>query len=183
VNDYPIMSDFSGSFSDVSRRKKAVARYRWVALAGISAGAILFQIYVPRFFAYLSYLELPLLVTVYFAIMRRSAIAAMFFGAAIGLAQDSLSAQPLGMFGIAKTLVGYLGVMASLRVDIERGSVRAGLAFAFFAVHQVLYWMMVRSLLGQPLEFNWPRELVQAVLNAAVAAPLYHLLDKLKISD
>lgn len=178
-----MMSDFSGGMPDVSRRNKAVARYRWVALAGISAGAILFQIYVPRFFAYLSYLELPLLVTVYFAIMRRSAVGAILFGAAIGLAQDSLSAQPLGMFGIAKTMVGYLGAVASQRVDVERASMRALLAFAFFASHQLLYWTMVRSLLDQPVAFDWPRELVQAVLNGAIAAPLFHLLDKLKIAE
>lgn len=182
------MSDFSGGeysggFPDISRKKKDVARFRWIALAGIAISAILFQIYVPRFFDYLSYLELPLLVTVYFAIMRRSPIGAVFFGAGIGLLQDSLSPNPLGMFGITKTLVGYLGATISQRFDVERAPVRAIIAFSFFVFHQTLYWLMVRSLLGEPVPFDPQRILIQAVLNAAVAAPLFHVLDKLRISE
>ena len=45
--------------------------------------------------------------TVYYALMKRNPVPGLFFGAIIGLAQDSLSNQPLGMFGIVKTLVGY----------------------------------------------------------------------------
>src|ERR1041385_1999436 len=69
--------------------------------------AILFQVYVPLFFQFLGYLELPLLVTIYFALMRQSQIRGLFIGAAVGLAQDSLSKNPLGLIGICKTLVGY----------------------------------------------------------------------------
>ncbi len=68
---------------------------------------------------YLSYLELPLLVTVYFSLMRRSPIAGVLFGAGIGLAQDSLSRSYFGMFGIVKTLVGYFAASVSQRFDVE----------------------------------------------------------------
>ena len=66
-----------------------------VVIAAIALGAILFQVYVPRFISYLSYLELPLLVTLYFSAMRRSPTLGVFLGMVIGLAQDSLSAIPI----------------------------------------------------------------------------------------
>jgi len=62
---------------------------------------------VPLFFQFLGFLELPLLVVVYFALMRRNQVSGLLIGAIVGLAQDSLSKNPLGMFGIVNTLVGY----------------------------------------------------------------------------
>lgn len=173
-------SDFHTGFQDPSRKKH---RYKWLAIAGISLLAILFRVYVPRFFDYLSYLQLPLLVTVYFALMKRSPVAGVLFGAAIGLVEDSLSANPLGMYGIVKTLVGYFAASVSQRFDVERGLVRGVLALFFYLFHQFFYWVLARALLGQPAAFVPQTELVLAVLNAAVAIPFYHLLDKLKVSE
>ena len=59
------MSDLSAGFSEPPRRSK-VSKFKWVAIIGVPLAAILFQVYVPRFFTYLAYLEMPLLVTVYF---------------------------------------------------------------------------------------------------------------------
>src|SRR5579864_8167665 len=101
------MTEFTTEGFAEPSRKTRISKFNVAAMIGIPLAAILFQVYVPRFITYLSYLELPLLVTVYFALMRRSPVAGVFFGAGVGLAQDSLSHQPLGMFGIVKTLVGY----------------------------------------------------------------------------
>lgn len=182
------MTDFAPSsqstFTSPPKRKKdRIARYKWAVIAGITLGAILFQVYVPRFIGYLSYLELPLLVTVYFALMRRSPTSGVLLGAAIGLAQDSLSANPLGMFGIVKTLCGYFAATVSQRFDVETPGARLLLAFFFFVFHQFFYWVLGRALLNQPLVLDIPQTLVQAVLNALVAVPLYHILDKLRVSD
>lgn len=146
----------------------------------IPLAAILFQVYVPRFLTFLAYLELPLLVTVYFSLMRRSPIAGVLFGAGIGLAQDSLSSHPLGMFGIVKTLVGYFAASVSQRFDVDNAMVRLVLAFFFFFFHQFFYWVLSRALMGEALDFDPQQTLVMAILNAAVAVPLYHILDKLK---
>src|SRR4051812_28883752 len=107
------MSDFPIGFVD-PRKKDRIARYKWAAVAGIVIAAILFQVYIPPFFNFLAYLEMPLLVTVYFSIMRRSPVTGVLIGMVIGLAQDSLSPDHyLGLFGIVKTLVGYFsGFMA-----------------------------------------------------------------------
>ncbi|MCS7023290.1 MAG: rod shape-determining protein MreD [Bryobacteraceae bacterium] len=175
------MKEFSERLFGDAARKAPIARFHPLIYVGLALAAILFQVYVPRLISFLSFLDLPLLITVYFALMRRSEIVGLGFGAFVGLVQDSLSHQPLGMFGIVKTLVGYFaGTLSHRGFDVENPLVRGILGFFFYAFHQLMYWIMVRALLGQPGDFNPRRELILGMLNAVVAIPLFHLLDKLK---
>src|SRR5579885_1588255 len=96
------MTEFTGTFTEPRKKRDAASRFSAAAIIAIPLVAILFQVYVPQFIKYLSYLELPLLVTVYFSLMKRSPIAGVLFGAGIGLAQDSLSSHPLGMLASSK---------------------------------------------------------------------------------
>lgn len=174
------MSELSAPLLVEPKARSRIARYRPLVLIIAPLAAILFQVYVPRFLEPLAYLDLPLLVTVYFALMRRSPVRGLLLGAGIGLAQDSLSHQPLGMFGIVKTLVGYFSASMSQRFEAGSSAIRFVLGFFFYGFHQLLYWVLVRALLGQPAEFEAMRELVLGLLNAVVAVPLFRLLDKLK---
>src|SRR5215469_795549 len=140
------------SMSDSSRillstqREGQVSRFRaWVFLL-VPLAAILFQVYVPLFFQFLGFVEMPLLVVIYFALMRRSQINGLMIGALVGLAQDSLSKNPLGVFGIDKTLVGYFAASVGVRIDAENGIVRMLLVFFFYVFHQCFYWVMVQAL-------------------------------------
>jgi rod shape-determining protein MreD len=142
--------------------------------------AILFQIYVPLFFKFLGFLELPLLVTIYFALMRRSQIRGLFMGAIVGLAQDSLSKNPLGIFGICKTLVGYFAASLGLRIDVEQPLVRVLLTFLLFFFHEFLKWVLERALLAQIYPFDWRETAILAALNSVVGVFLYHFLDRLR---
>ena len=95
--------------------------------------------------------------------------------------QDSLSHQHLGMMGIVKTLVGYFAASVSLRFDVENSAVRLVLGFFFFFFHQFFYWVLASSLKAQDLRFDLLQTLLFGLLNAAVALPLFHILDKLKV--
>jgi len=175
------MTGFSENYREPIRKDRT-SLSNVAVIAGISLLAILFRVYVSRFVPYLQYLELPLLVTVYFSLMWRSPIAGLLFGAAIGLAQDSLSQQPLGMFGIVKTLVGYFAASMSLRMDVGNPLLRLVLGFVFYFFHALLYWVLARALLGQTLQFELLQVLVLAVLNAIVAVFLFQFLDRLRIT-
>ncbi len=175
------MTGFSEEYREPIRKERSSV-FNVAVIVGISLLAILFRVYVSRFVPYLQYLELPLLVTVYFSLMWRSPIAGLLFGAAIGLAQDSLSHHPLGMFGIVKTLVGYFAASMSLRVDVGNPLLRLVLAFVFFFFHALLYWVLERALLGQALQLEPVQVLVLAILNAIVAVFLYQFLDRLRIT-
>ena len=175
------MSEFTERLL-TSPRKDANDRFRLIWLIIIPLIAILFQVYVPRYLQFLSYLELPLLITVHFALARRGPIAAVFYGMSIGLVQDSLSHQPIGMFGIVKTLVGYFAASVSMRFDVENPLVTFILSFFFYFFHQFFYWVLACALLGEAMLFETQQTLIFGLLNAAVALPLFRILDKLKVA-
>jgi rod shape-determining protein MreD len=165
-----------------SQREGQVSRFRFWVMLAVPLAAILFQVYVPLFFQFLGFLEMPLLVVVYFALMRRSQIHGLLVGALVGLAQDSLSKNPLGMFGIVDTLVGYFAASVGVRFDVDNVILRLFLAFFFFVFHQFFYWVMTRALLAQPLTFEIQRTLTLGLMNALVGIFLFHFLDKLRES-
>lgn len=175
------MTEFTERLLTNPRRKDKTERLRVAWLVIIPLIAILFQVYVPRFLQFLSYLELPLLITVHFALGQRGPMAAVFYGMSIGLVQDSLSHQPLGMFGIVKTLVGYFAATVSVRFDVENPIVTFILSFFFYFFHQFFYWVLARALLGEAMIFDPQQTFLFGLLNAAVALPLFHILDKLKV--
>jgi rod shape-determining protein MreD len=87
------------------------------------------------------------------------------------------------MFGIVKTLVGYFAASVSLRFDVENPLVRLILAFFFYVFHQFFYWVLARALLAQQVDFDPQQTLIVGLLNSAVALPLFHILDKLRLSS
>lgn len=159
------------------------SRFQVVALAAITLVAIISKFYLPRLIPHIEWLELPLLLTVYFGLMRRSPIASLFFGAFVGLSEDSLSPAniPIGMYGITKTLVGYFAASVSLRFNVENSFIRMVLCFFFYFFHAFLYWIMRRALLGQIVPFDPQETFVHGALNALLAMPLFGLLDRMKL--
>src|ERR1700685_1741828 len=71
--------------------------------------SLLLQAFLPVHFRWANYLELPLLVTLYFALSKRNPSSGLLLGMVIGLLQDSLSRTPIGLYGIAKPVVGFIG--------------------------------------------------------------------------
>jgi len=176
------MSEYTERLLTGPSRKDKADRVRLAWLIVIPLIAILFQVYVPRHISFLSYLELPLLITVHFALGRRGPMSSVFYGMSIGLVQDSLSHQPIGMFGIVKTLVGYFASSVSQRFDVQNPIVTFILSFFFYFFHQFFYWVLARALLGEAMIFDPQQTLLFGLLNAAVALPLFHILDKLKVA-
>lgn len=160
------------------------SRFQAIALLAITMLAIIGKFYLPRLLPHTEWLELPLLLTVYFGLMRRSQLQALFFGAFVGLAEDSLSPAniPIGMYGITKTLVGYFAASVSMRFNVETPVMRFVLSFFFYFFHAFFYWAMRRALLGQIVPFNPQDTLVDGILNAIVALPLFAILDRMKLS-
>lgn len=165
-----------------SSRQVRSATYSWWVYLVVPLLALLVQVYLPLFetLRFISQIELPLLVTIYFALMRRSQLRGLAIGVTLGLAQDSLFQQHLGMYGICKTLVGYFSASIGLQFDVEHAFVRFVLCFIFYLFHQFFYWVLQRSLLDQPALLQIQRELILALINALIGVVLFHFLDKLR---
>jgi rod shape-determining protein MreD len=165
-------------------RESWFSRFQVLALAAITLVAIIGKVYLPRLIPNTEWLELPLLLTVYFGLMRRSQLASLLFGAFVGLAEDSLSPAniPIGMYGITKTLVGYFAAAVSVRFDVESTLIRVVLSFFFYFFHAFFSWIMRRALLGQMVPFDPQETFVHGALNAVVAIPLFLILDRMKMA-
>ena len=125
---------------------------------------------------------LPLVVTVYFALGRRSPIQGTLMGAGMGLFEDALTHHAIGVNGIAKTVVGFLAASVGVRIDVENHTIRLLLISALPALQRDLLFVY-RFLLGLDLEWSWCTELFKAVGNSVIALVLFPLLDRLQIKD
>lgn len=159
-----------------------VHKFRTGAILIATLLALVIQAWLPLHFARLALLDLPLLVTIYFGLSRRNPSTGLLLGTAIGLLQDSLSGPnvPLGLFGIAKTVIGYLASSIGARLDTEHPAARFALTAGFFIVHQAVVALTRRILLAQPEPWLNLHLFGAALLNALAAAFLFVLLDRLR---
>jgi len=144
--------------------------------------ALLLQASVPVYFPKFSVLDLPLLLTIYFGLSRRNPSTGLLLGMAIGLLQDSLSGPtvPLGLYGIAKTIIGYLASSIGARLDTEHPIARFALTMVFFCIHQAMILVTRRILLAQPDPLFTLRLAISAGVNAIIGVMLFMALDKLR---
>lgn len=150
-----------------------------------AAAALVFQATLPVYFPRLSILDLPLLVTIYFGLSRRNPSTGLLLGMVIGLVQDALSGPtvPLGFYGIAKTVVGYLASSIGGRLDTEHPAARFALTFVFFVVQQGVMVLIRRLLLAQPEPWFNLHLALAAAINALLGTVLFLALDRLRRSS
>lgn len=150
----------------------------------VPLAAIILQALLPKPLPRLAILDLPLIVTIFFAVSRRSPIAGALTGATIGLLQDALTNQPIGVNGIAKTIIGYIAASIGVQVDVENFSTRILMNFGFSLLSSILLFLINRRLLGLPgFHLLWLHELIRAVVNTVVAVPIFLLLDQAKRTE
>jgi rod shape-determining protein MreD len=159
-----------------------VHRYAAGSIVITVAAALALQAFLPVHFAWTRMLELPLLVTIYFALSRRNTSIGLLLGMTVGLLQDSLSGTPIGLYGIAKTLVGYVASSIGARIDVEHSISRFVLTVAFFYFHHAVFALTRRLLLGEHEPYLTVPLLLASLLNGVVALALFPLLDKLRKS-
>ena len=152
------------------------------AIVAVTVAALVFQASVPVYLPKLEILELPLLVTIYFGLSRRNPSTGLLLGTVIGLAQDALSGPtvPLGFYGIAKTIIGYLASSIGSRLDTEHPAARFALIFGFFVLHQAILVLVRRLLLAQPEAWFNVHLAIAAGVNALLGTVLFLLFDRLR---
>ena len=161
-----------------------VHKFRGGAIVGATLLALMFQAFVPVYFAKAAMIDLPLLITIYFGLSRRNPSTGLLLGMIIGLLQDSLSGPtvPLGLYGIAKTVIGYLASSIGARLDTEHPAARFALTIIFFGLHQGIVLLTRRILLAQSSVWFTMHLAAAAVVNAIVAVFLFALLDHFRKS-
>jgi rod shape-determining protein MreD len=157
-----------------------VYKFSFWVVSGVSFLALVLQAFLPVYFQLAAMLELPLLVTLYFGLSRRNPATGLLLGMTIGLLQDGVSRLPIGLYGIAKTVVGYGASSIGGRLDVEHPISRFFLAFLFFHLHQAVFASTKRLLLAEPEAFFTMQLLLASLVNAVLAVLLFPLLDRLR---
>ena len=170
--------------SYTSRRELEQHSFHPAVTLLVPVAAIVLQAMLPRPFPVFVIFDLPLLITIFFAVSRRSPIAGALTGAAIGLLQDSLTGQPIGVNGIAKTILGYAAASIGLQIDVENLSTRVLMNFGFSLLNSLLLFLIHRRLIGLAgFQLSWGHELLRAAANTLLAIPIFLLLDRAKRSE
>jgi rod shape-determining protein MreD len=143
--------------------------------------ALFIQAFVPlRFPRFAVYVDLPLLVTIFFAMARRNPISGLLTGAFIGLAQDMLGHNPIGIYGIAKTVVGYGASSLGVKLDVENAGARFLVTLGFYLVHELVHFTVARGLVNMGQTWSWSHVILAGLANAFLGVLLYFVLDKFK---
>jgi rod shape-determining protein MreD len=169
--------------SYTSRRELDEHTFHPAVAVLVPVGFIILQALLPRPFPRLAILDLPLIATIFFAVSRRSPIAGTLTGAAIGLLQDALTNQYIGINGITKALIGYIAASIGFKVDVESITTRILMLFGFCLMQSGLLYLIQDHLLGQHIQMFWLHELLRAAVNTLVAIPIFYLLDRTKSDE
>lgn len=166
-----------------TRREADVPDYPLWLLILLPLLALLLQSMLALYLKRFDVLDLPLLITIYFAITWRNPIGGTLCGAAIGILQDVPTHHPLGVYGIAKSIIGYLAASLGIRVDTENLGTRLLLIPAFTLAHGAIVWLLETHLIDQPYAWVWMREGIHAAVNAVVGVLLFSLFDRARRRD
>jgi len=168
---------------DLSERGPDVYRFHPALLAWAVLLAVFLQSALPLYAPFpqlLALFELPFLVVVYFGFSRRNPSTGLLLGLGVGLLQDALSHNPIGLYGMAKTLVGFAASSLSSRVDTDPPAARLLLVFGFYFFHQVAYALVEQLLLARTAELVNLTVLEAALVNALLGVILFPVLDRFR---
>jgi rod shape-determining protein MreD len=168
------------AYTSREREKIEVFKFSLPVTIMVPALALVWQAFVPTKIHFLQEIDVPLLVTIFFAVARRSPVSGLLTGAIIGMMQDTLGHHPIGLFGIAKTFVGYAASSIGVKIDVENPGSRLLLTTAFYLLHQGVYFVIARGLVREALTWRWGHTALLALANAVFAVVLFAILDRLR---
>jgi rod shape-determining protein MreD len=151
-----------------TRRDLEIHRYPAPLYVIAPVIALVLQALLPRILGRFAYFDLPLVITVYFA---------------LGIFEDALTHHAIGINGIAKTVAGYLAASVGIRIDVQNTAIRLILNFVLSLLCSAIVVFIHRVLLGLELNWNWLGMLFEATGNSVIALFLFPFLDRFQIRD
>lgn len=167
-----------------SRRDAEIHRYPAPLYLFVIVAALVLQAMLPRVVGENHiWFDFPLVITIYFALGRRSPIQGMLIGGFVGIFEDALTHQAIGINGIAKTIAGYLAASVGIRIDVQNYFVRVTLNFTLTVLCSAVYLFIYRGMLGLRLEWSWLTTLLQALGNSVIAVVFFPIIDRFQVHD
>ncbi len=137
------------------------------------------QMFLPMLLPFAAVLNLPLLVGVYFMLLSHAAVPSMVLGLALGWAHDGLVQGPVGPFGLAYTVLGYMSALARQHIKVKLAYVLAAVVAAAYVTHEILLYVVNAHLIGRDVPFELGLWCALAFLHTGLALLTYPLFDSL----
>ena len=164
----------------VPEREVEAFRVHYATLVVSVLVALLLQTVLPLVIPVAGLMDFPLLITVYFTLIRQNQIFGIALGSVLGLIQDALSHGYLGMFGMAKATVGFLAATAAMRFNFESLFARCVATACLVLVHDLCMTALQHALLESPPAFV-PLDRASSVLvNVALSLIFFPILDRFR---
>jgi rod shape-determining protein MreD len=131
-------------------------------------------------FTFFTYIDLPLIYTVYHGfIMSRPGESALI-GTVLGLMQDSLSGSPLGTNGFSKSLLGFLAASAGSKFNVDQAFTRGLALFLFTLADGLVVTILGLSIGSSTLGYDGgvATALLSGVFNASVGLIMFGYRDR-----
>ncbi len=100
--------------------------------------ALLLEMLLSKRLGFFQYLDLTLIISVYFG-LQRAPLLGMLTGATAGLAADVVKGGILGVGGFSKTLIGYVIAVISVKFPLENPLMRLGVVAVASVLNTMLY--------------------------------------------
>ena len=162
------------------RRELDIRRYPMAVYVLVPLAALVLQAWLPRILGRFAYFDLPLLVVLYFSLIRRHPIHGTLLGAVLGVLQDGLTQGAIGIHGVANTVCGFLAASLGVRFVVENALLRVAMNFVFTLVAELLVVFVTTGVLGLEMHWNLLTQVLVAAGNAVIGLVLFPLLDRLQ---
>lgn len=163
-----------------SREQLEVYKFAPLVVIIVPLLAIGMQSFIFGRLGFLTVIDLPLIVTIFFSVARRNPTAGLLTGCIIGLVQDALTHQPIGVYGICKTIIGFAASSIGAKIDVDNPGSRFLMTFLFYIVHQGVYLVIMRGMVRAEVMLSWQRMLIGALVNGIIAVVIFAALDRFK---
>ena len=124
--------------------------------------------------------DFPLLVTIYYGLVRRDQVYSTLLGGGLGLLQDAMAHGFIGFHGMANSLAGYLAAAGGVRFDPEQLFPRTLLTGLLVLVHDLSVIGLQRTLLESSPPFEPFDVAISVMVNVALGLALFQWLDHFK---
>lgn len=162
------------------RRAAEAQRVHSLTVWVTAFAALLLQTVLPVKIPWARFFDFPLLIVIYFSLLRRSEVFGIGLGTGLGLLQDTLAHGYIGIFGMAKALIGFLAALASVKFDLDQPAPRFVFAAILIFIHNIFLFGLERVLLDPAPPFRALQMLSGILVNIALSLFLFEMLDHFK---
>ena len=152
---------------------------RLLKIAAVIIVAVILQTsFMPKAWDRLVFVDLSLIVVVYFA-LQRDIVQALLIGAITGFAVDAMGGGLLGAGSFSKTVIAYLIAALASRVNLDNPLARIPI-LAGAALLDACVYVLLHRLLGQPSLIPFVETTSFKIIATTIAGTiLIYLLDTL----